>query len=192
MRRWAMTTVVTAVLGATGLGAQGPIPEIRARISAFVAGVNGTADAFEVMAQANFTSSMSPDDVSKVLDDYITPLVAADTFSGTVLVAKGGTRMFERAYGLADRAQRVANTMATRFNIGSINKAFTKTAIGQLVAQGKLALTDTVGARLPDYPNADAKPATISQLLEHRAGIADFFGDSFAAAPKDRFRSNAD
>ena len=138
------------------------------------------------------TSSMSPAEVSKALDDYVTPLVAADTFSGTILVAENGTRMFERAYGLADRAQRLANTMATRFNIGSINKAFTKTAIGQLVARGKLALTDSVGARLPDYPNAEARPATISQLLEHTAGIADFFGDRFAAAPKDRFRSNAD
>ena len=69
---------------------------------------------------------MSAEDVSKALDDYIMPLVAADTFSGTVLVAKNGTRMFERAYGLADRAQRVANTMATHFNVGSINKAFTK------------------------------------------------------------------
>ena len=55
MGRWAMTAVVVAVLGATGLGAQGPSPEIRARISAFVAAVNGTADAFEAMAQANFT-----------------------------------------------------------------------------------------------------------------------------------------
>ena len=277
MGRWVMTTVVAAALGATGLIALEPSPEIRARISEFVAGVNGTADAFEAMAQAHFTpaalarrsaaerrqlferlhgdfgtiqvervlregdtlnlkvtgstgleatinlelepeppnriaglgvevggdararmpevpltSSMTPEDVSKALDGYIAPLVAADTFSGTVLVAKNGTRMFERAYGLADRAQRVANTMATRFNVGSINKAFTKTAIGQLVAQGKLALTDTIGARLPDYPNADAKPATISQLIDHTAGIADFFGDRFAAAPKDRFRSNAD
>jgi len=272
-----MTTVVAAVLGATALGAQGPSPEIRARISAFVAGVNGTADAFEAMAQANFTpaaladrspadrrqlfdrlhadfgtievervlrdddtlnlkvkgstgleatinlelepdppnriaglgvevggddrppmpaipltSSMSPDDVSKALDDYITPLATADTFAGTVLVAKNGAPTFQRAYGLANRAQHVANTMGTRFNIGSINKAFTRTAIGQLVAQGKLALTDTIRARLPDYPNADAKPATISQLLQHTAGIADFFGARFAAAPKDRFRANAD
>src|SRR4029079_10942430 len=72
MGRWAITTVVAAVLSITGPGAQGPSPEIRARISAFVAGVNGTADALEAMAQANFTPAAlarrSPADRRKLFE----------------------------------------------------------------------------------------------------------------------------
>ena len=79
-----------------------------------------------------------------------------------------------------------------RFNLASIGKAFTKTAIGQLVGQGKLALTDTVGTLLPDYPNPNGKAATIEELLNHTGGVADFFGERFDAADKSQFRSNAD
>jgi D-alanyl-D-alanine carboxypeptidase len=137
-------------------------------------------------------ASMTPADLSKALDEYLAPGAAADTFAGVVLVARDGKPVYERPYGLADREKRTAISPATRFNLGSINKIFTKTAIAQLVAQGKLALTDTIGKLLPDYPNADAKPATVEQLLDHKAGIVDFFGPEFAKTPKTQFRSNAD
>jgi CubicO group peptidase (beta-lactamase class C family) len=285
MVRWRYYLTSFALLAMTaGLVArtlQGPGPEIRARIDAFVQGVNaGSPEAFEAMAQANFTPEMlarrSPEDrrqmaarlkadfgtigvervlrnddtlelqvkgstglaatialtlepdppfriarmgvevggppqgggpalppvpvnpsmnaeqLSSALDRYIAALAANDTFAGSVLVARNGGVMFKKAYGPADRANRVPNTTATRFSIGSINKAFTKTAIGQLIAAGKLSLTDTIGTLLPDYPTEVAKSATVAQLLNHSAGIADFFGDKFAGLAKDPFRSNTD
>ncbi len=76
--------------------------------------------------------------------------------------------------------------------MGSIDKAFTKTAIEQLVARGKISLTDTIGKLLPDYPQAESRTATVDQLLHHSAGIADVFGEEFDRVSKDRFRSNAD
>ena len=69
---------------------------------------------------------------------------------------------------------------------------FTRTAIAQLIGQNKLALTDTVGKLLPDYPNEQTRAATVEQLLTMRGGIADFFGPAFDAAPKSQFTSNAD
>jgi len=135
---------------------------------------------------------MSAADMTRTLDDYLKPLVERDAFAGVVLIARDGVPVVQRAYGLADRERGTAAATDMRFNLGSINKLFTKAAIGQLVAAGKLALTDTVGARLPDYPDTPARQATIDQLLNHRGGIADFFGPAFDALPKDRFRSNAD
>ena len=108
------------------------------------------------------------------------------------MIARDGTPLVQRAYGLADRESGLAAAADMRFNLGSINKIFTKVAIGQLLAAGKLALTDTVGALLPDYPDTPARRATVDQLLNHRGGVADFFGPAFDAAPKDRFRANAD
>jgi CubicO group peptidase (beta-lactamase class C family) len=108
------------------------------------------------------------------------------------LVAKQDAIVFHKAYGLADRANRIPNTLQTRFNIGSINKAFTKLAIDQLVARGSLSFTDTLGKFYPDYPQVLSRTATVQQLLSHTGGLADFFSPEFDKAAKDRFRSNAD
>jgi D-alanyl-D-alanine carboxypeptidase len=137
-------------------------------------------------------AAMTRDDLARALDAYLAPLAASDAFAGVVLVAKDGVPVFERAYGPADREKKLPAAPGTRFCLGSIGKAFTKTAIGQLIAQGKLSPADTIGRLLPDYPNPAARAATVEQLLTHRAGIADFFGPAFAAAPKTNFRSNAD
>jgi CubicO group peptidase (beta-lactamase class C family) len=138
------------------------------------------------------TGSMSNDDLSRALDGYLSRLAQDDRFSGVALVARNGERVFEKAYGFADRANRIPNTPATRFNLGSINKIFTQTAIEQLIAGGKLARSDTLGRLMPDYPQEITRAATIDQLLRHGAGIADLFGDEFARTSKDRFRRNAD
>ena len=52
------------------------------------------------------------------------------------------------------------------------------------MAKGRIALTDTIGRIFPDYPNKDAHGATVDQLLNHTAGIANIFGPAFDAAPK--------
>jgi CubicO group peptidase (beta-lactamase class C family) len=136
--------------------------------------------------------ALAPEAMAQALDAHVRPLVAADAFAGVVLIARDGTPVVTRAYGLADREARRPATADLRYNLGSLNKLFTKVAIGQLVAAGRLAMTDTVGALLPDYPASPARAATVEQLLEHRGGIADFFGPAFDAAPKDRFQRNDD
>jgi D-alanyl-D-alanine carboxypeptidase len=136
--------------------------------------------------------AMPTSELSKRLDEYLSRFSSDDAFAGVLLVAKDGAPVFEKAYGQADRDRRRPAATTTRFSLGSINKMFTKICIARLVAEGKLALGDTIGRLLPDYPNAEAKPATVDQLLNHQAGIADFFGSAFETAPKAQFRSNAD
>jgi CubicO group peptidase (beta-lactamase class C family) len=143
-------------------------------------------------AVAPINARMSAEELSSSLDGYLSGLVRSNEFAGVVLVAKDGTPVFDKAYGVADRGRGTLMTQDLRFNIASIGKAFTKTAIAQLIAAGALKESDTIGALLPDYPNADAKPATIVQLLRFQVGVADFFGEAFAQAPKDRFQSNHD
>lgn len=112
-------------------------------------------------------------DYSAALDAYIRQL---PEFSGTVLVAKNGAVQFEKAYGLASRRNNVANQTSTRYNVGSITKAFTKTAIGQLVQAGKLKLDAPISTYLPNYPNKDvAQKITVQQLLDHTSGLGDIF-----------------
>ena len=135
---------------------------------------------------------MTAAELSAAVDRFFAARAARDEFSGVVLIAKNGTPVVTKAYGFALREEKRPNTPATRFNIGSINKAFTQTAIQQLLAKGGIALTDTIGQIFPDYPNKDAHGATVDHLLNHTGGIANIFGPAFEAAPKDQFRSNAD
>ena len=117
---------------------------------------------------------------------------AADRFSGTVLVTRKGKVAFRGAYGLANRDLKIPNRIDTRFDIGSMNKMFTATAILQLVQAGKMSLSDPVGKYLPDYPNKDlATQATIEHLLTHTGGTGNFFGPEFAAH-RTELRTHAD
>jgi CubicO group peptidase (beta-lactamase class C family) len=107
-------------------------------------------------------------------------LAAADAFSGTLLVAKDGKPIFKRAYGLASKAYNVPNRIDTKLNIASTTKMFTAVAIFQLIEQGKLSLTDTIGKILPDYPNKQvAQKVTVHHLLSHSSGLGDYHGAQY-------------
>jgi CubicO group peptidase (beta-lactamase class C family) len=136
--------------------------------------------------------SLPAAELDRRLDGYFSKLADSGEFSGVALVARDGVPVFLKAYGFADREKKIPNTIRTRFNLGSINKAFTQVAINQLVAAGKLSYSDTLGQFYPDYPQEVSRRATLEQLLGHRGGLSDFFGPEFSSAPKSRFASNAD
>jgi len=98
-------------------------------------------------------------------------LVAADEFSGAVIVARGEAVVFQGAFGLASRAFRAPNQVDTRFNLGSMNKMFTAVAISQLAQRGKLDFEHTVGMHIPDWPNA-----AVLELRKFDRGVAKITG----------------
>ncbi len=127
------------------------------------------------------------------LEAHLDSLAASDRFSGVVALVRGDTRVFDRAFGSADREAGVRNRLDTRFNLGSINKAFTAIAIRQLAKAGKLALTDELIQHLPDYPNREvAERVTIAQLLEHRSGIGGNIFEAPAGGSRNDLRRTAD
>jgi CubicO group peptidase (beta-lactamase class C family) len=123
-----------------------------------------------------------PDKTVDQVTAIVDKAVAEDRFSGVVMLAKDGTPLLSRAWGMADPAKGIANRPDTKFNLGSINKIFTHVAIGQLAAAGKLSLNDTIRKHLPDYPSQAADKITIEQLLQHKSGLGDFFGPKFQAS----------
>ena len=130
--------------------------------------------------------AMTEAELIPALRAKLTADAAADRFSGAVLLGRiqngTGKVLFSEAYGLADREKKVANTVDTRFRIGSMNKMFTATAIMQLVQAGKIKLTDPLGKYITDYPNQNvATKVTIHQLLTHTGGTGDIFGPQFDA-----------
>jgi D-alanyl-D-alanine carboxypeptidase len=114
------------------------------------------------------------------LADHAAERARADEFAGAVLVARHGKVLLNDAWGRADRTAGTANTPATRFRIGSMNKMFTAVATLQLVEAHKLALDDPIGQHLPDYPNREvAAKVTVRHLLTHTGGTGDIFGPEF-------------
>ncbi len=129
----------------------------------------------------------------KEISSYLDGAVSADDFSGVALLASGEKPIFRMAYGLASKEYGAPNRVDTRFNLGSINKFFTRIAIEQLAGAGKLSLDDPIAKHLPDYPNADAAAkVTVRHLLEMKSGIGDFFGEKYAATPKNEIRNLED
>ena len=90
-----------------------------------------------------------------------------------VLAAKNGKPVFKRAYGLADLEFSTMLEPDMLMRIGSVTKQFTAGVILRLEELGKLRVTDTVSAHLPDYP-ATGRTITIEHLLTHTSGIPNF------------------
>lgn len=157
--------------------------------AAFVGGSLVTGACFAAEPQGKLPEA----EMVKALGSWLDERVKADEFSGVVLLAKDGKPIFRQAYGFADLGLQVPNRVDTKFNLGSINKMFTRLAIDQLAEQGKLSLDDTVGKHLPDYPNADVREkVTIRQLMEFRSGMGDIFTEKFHGTAKNRIRTVAD
>ncbi|AZB10835.1 class A beta-lactamase-related serine hydrolase [Chryseobacterium sp. G0162] len=121
--------------------------------------------------------------VSANLEKYMQAQVEVNNFSGTVLVKKDGHVLLKKAYGLADYEWNIKNTVDTKFQLASVTKQFTATAILLLVEKGKLSLDDKLSKFLPDYPKGDS--VTIHMLLSHSSGLAMGFKE-IALSTKDQ------
>lgn len=120
---------------------------------------------------------------------------ALDTSNGLDIPATGiQARIISKKYGVddsyavgayhADGVQPL--TAAQPFHAASVGKLFTAVTVMQLQAEEKLAISDPIAQYLPaellaglfvvdgvDYQG----DVTISQLLEHTAGVADYYAD---------------
>jgi CubicO group peptidase (beta-lactamase class C family) len=103
--------------------------------------------------------------------------IDAQAFSGVVSIRQHGEVLYQRAAGFADRSNRLANTLDTRFGIASGTKFLTALAIGQLIATQKISFTtrlsDCLALDVPQY----APEITIPHLLTHTSGIPDYFDE---------------
>lgn len=107
------------------------------------------------------------------MEEVVRAATANNRFMGTVLVARGDSVVFSKAYGSANLEWDIPNTPATKFRIGSVTKQFTAAAILLLEERGRLSTDDLVSQHIPDAPRAWEK-ITIFHLLTHTSGIPNF------------------
>ena len=90
-----------------------------------------------------------------------------------IAVAKAGTPVLERAYGMADLERQAVNSPATIFEAGSVSKQFTAAAVLLLARDGKLSLDDSVRKYFPELPEVNSA-VTIRHMLQHTSGLRDW------------------
>jgi CubicO group peptidase (beta-lactamase class C family) len=90
--------------------------------------------------------------------------------SMAVAVVRGNDTIVMRGYGYADLEAKRPAGPRTIYEIGSITKQFTSSAIMRLAEQGKLSLDDDASKYLPNFP-LQGHHVTIRQLLNHTSGI---------------------
>jgi len=92
-------------------------------------------------------------------------------------VDRSGDMELCAAYGLADRAHEIPNTVATVFALASGAKTLTALAVMSLVERGTLELGTTARSLLGDDLPLIADDVTIEHLLAHRSGIGDYLDE---------------
>ena len=107
--------------------------------------------------------------IAQKADGLLRAYTDQQKFSGNVLIAKGDTILFEKAYGYADKSSGQLNTIETEFRVGSLTKMFTSAVILQFADEGKISLADPVSKYVTDFSNGDK--IKLIHLLSHTSGI---------------------
>ena len=85
-----------------------------------------------------------------------------------MLVAKGDSILFEKAYSPLDGKPLTLNT---KFNIASVTKSFTAAAILKLRSEHRLSFSDPISRFFPHAPQ-QKRDITVFHLLTHTSGLA--------------------
>jgi CubicO group peptidase (beta-lactamase class C family) len=113
----------------------------------------------------------NPKNADKKIDEVMKELHRTRGFNGNVLVAKKGKIIYENAIGWADYLHRDSLKLSSQFELASVTKTMTSTAILMLLERGKLTLDDDVKKFFPDFPYDGV---TIRLLLTHRSGMMNY------------------
>lgn len=97
--------------------------------------------------------------------------------SASFAVIRGNDTLAYGAHGLANVDAWRAPTATTIYEIGSVTKQFTSSAIMKLVEQGRVKLDDDLSKYVPQFP-LQGKKVSIRQLLNHTSGIHSYTSSS--------------
>ena len=97
-------------------------------------------------------------------------------FNGTWLYAEKGKIISKGALGFRDPENTLPVTEDTIFQLASVSKQFTATAVMLVMRQGLLNPEDKITKFFPEL--GAYKDVTVRHLLNHTSGIPDYFDDA--------------
>jgi len=108
-----------------------------------------------------------------ITDKVFAPWNSTHTPGCGVGIARGGTTLLERGYGMANLTGGRPIMPSTILESGSVAKQFTATAVMLLVADGKLRLDDDARQYLPEL-RSYGRAITVRHLLTHTTGLREW------------------
>lgn len=127
------------------------------------------------------SSTSTSKDPLRGLDGYIESALKNWEIPGlAIAVVKDDRLVYSRGFGVRELGKPEKVTPRTMFAMASHTKAFTATALGLLVAEGKIAWDDPATKYLPWFQMSDpyvTRELTVRDLLCHRCGLGTWQGD---------------
>ncbi len=113
-------------------------------------------------------------DKNTMIHNLARELNKKDGFNGAWLYAEKGEIVSKGVLGFRDPENTLPITEDTIFQLASVTKQFTASAVMLLVREGKLDLEDEITKFFPDIPYPGV---TVRHLLNHTSGVPDYFDD---------------
>ena len=115
-------------------------------------------------------------DKNTTMENLARALQEKDGFNGAWLYAENGKIVSKGALGFRDPEDTLPITEDTIFQLASISKTFTATAVMLLMRQSLLSPEDRITKYFPEL--AAYEGVTVRHLLNHTSGIPDYFDDA--------------
>ncbi len=123
------------------------------------------------------------------VDSLFNAHINSDAPGAALLVSYDGKMLIGKGYGLRDLETKEPITANTNMRMASVSKQFTDLSLLSLVDEGLLSLNDTV---YKFWPYAVFKNITVTQLINHTSGIADYEGAFIKDWDRTRIVENKD
>jgi CubicO group peptidase (beta-lactamase class C family) len=121
------------------------------------------------------TPARAESPLTDALDKLVKKGFTADGPGLAVLVRPPRGPRFHYCFGLADLKDHTPITPRTLFELASVSKTFTATAVLILHDRGKLSVLDDVRKYIPELPESSKRwPLRITDLLQHVSGLPDY------------------
>lgn len=122
------------------------------------------------------------------LDTYFTNRSLHNGFSGSVLISLKGKPVYEKCFGYCDYRNKDLLTDTNSFQLASVSKTYTATAVLWCAEHGLLSLQDSLRKFFPGLPYSGI---TVQQLLCHRSGLPNYLYFCSGKCNKGEYMTNA-
>ncbi len=130
-----------------------------------------------VLAGSAWGQALTPVERAGIDSSVAAILAATGAPSASIAVVRGGSIVYEQAFGNGRVGPDIRAVPTMRYSIGSVSKQFTVTALLLLAEEGKLSLDDKVAKWLPQLTRSGE--VSIRQLVSMTAGYQDYWPQDY-------------
>ena len=125
-----------------------------------------------VLLFININGVFSQDKRLEKIDSVVSSWYTNNEFNGNILIAEKGNIIFNKSYGKANEETGEMLNENSQFELASVSKQFTATAVMILKERNQLSLDDPITKYFPELVNYNK--VTIKNLLNHTGGLPSF------------------